>query len=134
VIAEVVEVNKPAHAGLDQRLQTHTALVGDGLGCFPLLIRDAVMPMRDLVLVQVAVGPAHCPLQDRVQLRERDRLGDEDASPDERRHTAQLDPELRPHRGERGYAASATDRWLATRHGSNSSMRLIGCVAMGSST
>jgi hypothetical protein len=114
-------------------------LVGERLGTGPVvvIVGEAVTLARDLIFVQVAVGPAHRPLQDEVQLRQRDGLGHQDAPPHERLHVAQLDAQLHLHRRECRYAArdsAGTCSWAVTRHGRSSSRRLIGCIAMRSST
>ena len=138
-VAEVVLVREPAQSGFDQRLEPHTTLVGERLGAGPVVVvvGYAIAATRDLVFVQVTVGPAHRALQDDVQLRQRDGFRDEEAPPDERLHVAQLDAQLHWHRRERRYAArdsAGADSSPATRHGSSSSKRLIGCIAMRSST
>src|SRR5690606_12995056 len=131
------KVREATNAGLDEGAEPDAPLIGQRDLFGPVAVGDAVAPTRDLELVQVAVGPAHAPLQDRVELRERNRLRDQDASPDKWLHPAQFNAQLRSQCGERRYAAlgsAAACSRSATRHGSNSSRRLIGCVAMRSST
>lgn len=66
-------------------------LHGAALSC---ALASAVAFARDLVLVQVAVGPAHRRLQDGVQLGQSDRLRDYHPPPDVRLDALQFDAQL----------------------------------------
>src|SRR5215813_2846171 len=84
----------------------------------------------------MTAAPAHRAQQDGMQPRERHIFGYQDAPPDERLDVLELDAQLVLERGELCYAAcdSARGSRGARRHGSSSSMRLIGWLAMYSST
>jgi hypothetical protein len=84
----------------------------------------------------VTAVPTYRGLQDAVQFGERYVLGNQDTAPYERFDVFELNAQLVLQRGELGYAArdSARGSRGATRHGKRSSMRLIGCAGIRSST
>src|SRR5690606_41553020 len=102
-----------------------------------LAVREAVASARGTAPVQMAAGPTPGPLRGHMKLRERNGLRAQDAPPDFGLHAAPFDAQLRAQGGECCYAArgsAAACSRSATRHGSNSSRRLIGCAAMRSRT
>lgn len=71
-IAEVVHVGELHTDAVDSPIQPDTAIVLDLEIVVELRIRLAVRDLADPELVEVVVEPAHCKLDERVQLRERD--------------------------------------------------------------
>lgn len=127
-IAKVVEVREAAGAGLDESVQAHAPFIEHRFGTGPFLVRDAVMQAPHYVLVQMTSVPAHGLLQDRAEFGEGHALRHQQLAPHQRLDFLQLDAQLVIERSELFYAARDSTRGSrrATRHGSSSSMRLIG--------
>lgn len=89
-IAEVVEISQAPRAGAVQNIDEFR-LAGIARAVAPLLVRNAPARIADAELKEVAVGPAHCRLDDSVQMIEADRKRHIEAPHDERVHVLERD-------------------------------------------